>query len=76
MADDASNAGACRSTYTDLNAYNSPDDRVIVWFDIDNTLYSASSKISQAMGERIHSRIRSVISVPSMPFMSQIILSA
>ncbi|XP_006460266.1 hypothetical protein AGABI2DRAFT_192019 [Agaricus bisporus var. bisporus H97] len=38
MADDASNA----------------DDRVIVWFDIDNTLYSASSKISQAMGERIH----------------------
>lgn len=30
------------------------DDRVIVWFDIDNTLYSASSKISQAMGERIH----------------------
>ncbi|KAF9008980.1 Haloacid dehalogenase-like hydrolase-domain-containing protein [Cyathus striatus] len=30
------------------------DDRVVVWFDIDNTLYSASSKISQAMGERIH----------------------
>jgi len=30
------------------------DDRVIVWLDIDNTLYSASSKISQAMGERIH----------------------
>ncbi|TFK55962.1 pyrimidine 5-nucleotidase [Heliocybe sulcata] len=30
------------------------DDRPIVWFDIDNTLYSASSKISQAMGERIH----------------------
>ncbi|KIJ99381.1 hypothetical protein K443DRAFT_102294 [Laccaria amethystina LaAM-08-1] len=31
-----------------------PDDRVVVWFDIDNTLYSASAKISQAMGARIH----------------------
>ncbi|KJA30190.1 hypothetical protein HYPSUDRAFT_32294 [Hypholoma sublateritium FD-334 SS-4] len=30
------------------------DDRPIVWFDIDNTLYSASSKISQAMGTLIH----------------------
>ncbi|KAF4602061.1 hypothetical protein EYR40_005263 [Pleurotus pulmonarius] len=30
------------------------DDRPIVWFDIDNTLYSASTKISQAMGQRIH----------------------
>ncbi|KAF9652196.1 pyrimidine 5-nucleotidase, partial [Thelephora ganbajun] len=30
------------------------DDRAIVWFDIDNTLYSASTKISHAMGERIH----------------------
>ncbi|KAF8974474.1 Haloacid dehalogenase-like hydrolase-domain-containing protein [Flammula alnicola] len=30
------------------------DDRLIVWFDIDNTLYSASSRISQAMGTRIH----------------------
>ncbi|PAV20862.1 pyrimidine 5-nucleotidase [Pyrrhoderma noxium] len=30
------------------------DDRVIVWFDIDNTLYSASSKIADAMGQRIH----------------------
>lgn len=30
------------------------DDRAIVWFDIDNTLYSASTKISQAMGKRIH----------------------
>ena len=33
-----------------------PDNRVVVWFDIDNTLYSASSKISHAMGERIHSQ--------------------
>jgi hypothetical protein len=30
------------------------DPRSIVWFDIDNTLYSASTKISQAMGQRIH----------------------
>ncbi|KIM46099.1 hypothetical protein M413DRAFT_441160 [Hebeloma cylindrosporum] len=30
------------------------DDRLIVWLDIDNTLYSASSRISQAMGSRIH----------------------
>lgn len=35
-----------------LNA--SEDDRLIVWFDIDNTLYSASSNISHAMGTRIH----------------------
>ncbi|KAH7887659.1 pyrimidine 5-nucleotidase [Phlebopus sp. FC_14] len=27
------------------------DPRVVVWFDIDNTLYSASTKISQAMGK-------------------------
>jgi hypothetical protein len=30
------------------------DDRFIVWFDIDNTLYSASTNIAQAMGQRIH----------------------
>ncbi|KAF8917956.1 pyrimidine 5-nucleotidase [Mucidula mucida] len=30
------------------------DTRLIAWFDIDNTLYSANSKISQAMGEKIH----------------------
>ncbi|KAF9226560.1 pyrimidine 5-nucleotidase [Gyrodon lividus] len=30
------------------------DPRMLVWFDIDNTLYSASTKISQAMGQRIH----------------------
>ncbi|KAI0921841.1 hypothetical protein AcV5_000677 [Taiwanofungus camphoratus] len=30
------------------------DARYIVWLDIDNTLYSASAQISQAMGERIH----------------------
>ncbi|KAH9938203.1 pyrimidine 5-nucleotidase [Fomitopsis serialis] len=26
----------------------------MIWLDIDNTLYSASTRISQAMGERIH----------------------
>ncbi|KAJ7590949.1 pyrimidine 5-nucleotidase [Mycena floridula] len=30
------------------------DDRSIVWFDIDNTLYSASARVSQAMGQKIH----------------------
>lgn len=30
------------------------DDRYLVWFDIDNTLYSASVQIAHAMGERIH----------------------
>ena len=30
------------------------DDRSIIWFDIDNTLYSASSKIADAMGNKIH----------------------
>ncbi|KAI0030704.1 pyrimidine 5-nucleotidase [Vararia minispora EC-137] len=30
------------------------DDRLVVFFDIDNTLYSASSNISHAMGQRIH----------------------
>ncbi|KAG7096849.1 hypothetical protein E1B28_004257 [Marasmius oreades] len=30
------------------------DNRAIVWFDIDNTLYSASSQISHAMGVKIH----------------------
>ena len=29
------------------------DDPVLVWFDIDNTLYSASANIGQEMGIRI-----------------------
>ena len=29
------------------------DDRVLVWFDIDNTLYSTSANIGQEMGLRI-----------------------
>jgi hypothetical protein len=33
---------------------DSVDDRLVVWFDVDNTLYSAGDKISQAMSERIH----------------------
>lgn len=36
----------------------SADDRDIVFFDIDNTLYSASTKVSQAMGQRIHGASR------------------
>ncbi|KAH8999234.1 pyrimidine 5-nucleotidase [Lactarius akahatsu] len=30
------------------------DDRLVVFFDIDNTLYSANHKIAQEMGVRIH----------------------
>ncbi|THH32936.1 hypothetical protein EUX98_g1271 [Antrodiella citrinella] len=30
------------------------DDRYVVWLDIDNTLYSASSNISHTMGKLIH----------------------
>jgi hypothetical protein len=29
------------------------DDRYIVWFDIDNTLYPSSSGVAEAMVERI-----------------------
>lgn len=43
------------------NTNTDPDDRIIVWFDIDNTLYSASSKISQAMGERIHGKSHQIV---------------
>ncbi|KIK68029.1 hypothetical protein GYMLUDRAFT_36844 [Collybiopsis luxurians FD-317 M1] len=32
----------------------SQDERPVIWFDIDNTLYSTSAKISQAMGVKIH----------------------
>ena len=41
-----------------------PDDRVVVWFDIDNTLYSASAKISQAMGTLIHGQTLRGIALP------------
>ncbi|KAI0320671.1 pyrimidine 5-nucleotidase [Amylostereum chailletii] len=37
-----------------MSAEQVQDDRLIVFFDIDNTLYSASSNISHAMGTRIH----------------------
>lgn len=36
------------------------DPRAIVWFDIDNTLYSASSRIADAMGTRIHAYFTSL----------------
>ncbi|KZV77193.1 pyrimidine 5-nucleotidase, partial [Peniophora sp. CONT] len=35
-------------------AYTQEDQRPVVFFDIDNTLYSASSNISHEMGKRIH----------------------
>jgi hypothetical protein len=30
-----------------------PDDRCIVWFDIDNTIYPSNSGVAEAMIERI-----------------------
>jgi hypothetical protein len=30
------------------------DDRLVVWFDIDNTLYSANVRIAEKMSEKIH----------------------
>jgi hypothetical protein len=30
------------------------DTRYVVWFDIDNTLYSQNSKVLRAMVDRIH----------------------
>ncbi|KAI0702875.1 pyrimidine 5-nucleotidase [Cytidiella melzeri] len=42
------------SSFAALNTANPDDDRAVIFLDVDNTLYSASSKISQAMGERIH----------------------
>lgn len=38
--------------YLALNSLKDP--RMVIWFDIDNTLYSARTKISHVMGERIH----------------------
>ena len=40
--------------YLLLSIFLLEDPRLVIWFDIDNTLYSASTKISHAMGERIH----------------------
>lgn len=33
-----------------------PDDRLVAFFDIDNTLYSANDKIAEAMYVRIHGK--------------------
>ncbi len=32
------------------------DDRLVAFFDIDNTLYSANHNIAEAMGVRIHGK--------------------
>ncbi|KAF9534232.1 pyrimidine 5-nucleotidase [Crepidotus variabilis] len=41
-------------------ACTTQDDRPIVFFDIDNTLYSASSMISHEMGKKIHAYFVSI----------------
>ncbi|CAO1632469.1 unnamed protein product [Parajaminaea phylloscopi] len=38
----------------DLEKTDPSDDRAIVWFDIDNTLYHKSTRIAELMGQRIH----------------------
>lgn len=46
------------------------DSRMVIWFDIDNTLYSASTKISHEMGKRIHGMFvynRSRLSLNALP---------
>jgi pyrimidine and pyridine-specific 5'-nucleotidase len=47
---------------TFINRYTEPDDRYVVWFDIDNTLYSRSSNVLQAMQNRILGQSYSIIS--------------
>ena len=36
--------------------YVLPDDRLVAFFDIDNTLYSANHRIAEAMYVRIHGK--------------------
>jgi len=38
----------------EMTVEHTHDDHLVVFFDIDNTLYSSSSQIAQAMGVRIH----------------------
>lgn len=54
MSPDTPEEGAFLSALLIRALTHIKDPRAIVWFDIDNTLYSASTKISQAMGQRIH----------------------
>ena len=42
------------SDISDYSSQEPEDPRAIIFFDIDNTLYSASSRIADAMGTRIH----------------------
>jgi hypothetical protein len=40
------------------------DDRYVIWFDIDNTLYSKSSNVHKAMLRNIHGLLFSHLSCP------------
>jgi hypothetical protein len=51
----------------DNHTLSVPDDRYVVWFDIDNTLYSASTRIAHAMGKRIHGLFMLNCQRPSTP---------
>ena len=43
-----------------------PDDRLVAFFDIDNTLYSANDKIAEAMYVRIHGKWVIIIVGPQL----------
>ncbi|CAO1623991.1 unnamed protein product [Sympodiomycopsis kandeliae] len=43
-----------RISEKDLEQHDEKDNRGIVWFDIDNTLYHKSTRIADLMGKRIH----------------------
>jgi pyrimidine and pyridine-specific 5'-nucleotidase len=48
----------------------------VVWFDIDNTLYPESSKISQAMSQRIHGSCMRLLHLSTTPHLGSITFSA
>ncbi|KLO18039.1 pyrimidine 5-nucleotidase [Schizopora paradoxa] len=48
----SANAGALRREFASLSS-SYDDKRAIIWFDIDNTLYSETTKVAEAMCERV-----------------------
>lgn len=60
IPNDATRSEQCAENRYTILTYSVADDRDVVFLDIDNTLYSASSKIADAMGERIHAYFTSL----------------
>ncbi|KAI9512235.1 pyrimidine 5-nucleotidase [Russula earlei] len=46
--------------FKEMAVEHTHDDRPVLFFDIDNTLYSSSAKIAEAMGVRIRAYIKSL----------------